>query len=410
MSPTAITPAHKNEFTVLMALLMSIVAISIDALLPALGVIGSDLRVTNINHTQLLISVIFLGMGLGELLAGPLSDAIGRRKVLFAGIGIYLVGSVVCYFAASFEILMVGRLIQGIGVAGPYISSVTVVRDKYSGRQMAQLMSVIMMIFIMVPAIAPALGQGILYLADWRGIFLLYIGYALAVGVWILFRLEETLPVEKRTPLTRKSFAHGFREVVGNRATASYMVCMGICFGSFMGYLNSSRQIFQDMFGAGDMFALYFGLLALVLGSASLLNSRFVVKLGMHYIGTRAFAAVAISSALFLTVHLIVDIQLWMFLAYAAVLFFSFGLVFGNLNALAMEPMGHIAGMATAIIGAVSSVISMGLGSMIGQMFNGTLIPMTWGFLSLSLVCLALMAYANGKRQHVEYHPEEQTP
>ncbi len=393
-------PANPKEFTLLMALLMSIVAISIDALLPALGVIAADLRLANPNHAQLLISGIFAGMAIGQLICGPLSDALGRKPVLYAGIALYFLGSVICYTAASLEILLVGRFIQGLGVSGPYVSAVSIVRDKYSGRQMARAMSVIMMIFIMVPAIAPSVGQAVLTYASWRGIFVLYILYASVVGTWIFFRLEETLPKEHRIPFHLPNILGGFREVFSNRATICYTLCMGACFGGLIGYLNSSQQVFQTQFGVGEKFSLYFGGLALVLGVSSLINARLVERLGMRYICLRSFATVMAASALFLALHAFVKIELWMFIGYAAILFFCFGLVFGNMNALALEPMGHIAGIAAAITGSVSSVISLTIGSTIGQMYNGTLIPMAIGFTLLGAVSWGLMALAQ-KRGHI---------
>jgi len=373
--------ATSKEFTILMALLMSIVAISIDAMLPALGMVGGDLHLTNPNHAQYLIGFIFIGMALGQLVAGPLSDGLGRKKLLYMGIGLYLVGSVICYFADTLNMMLVGRFIQGVGVSGPYVSSVSIVRDKYAGRRMAKVMSVIMMIFIMVPAIAPSIGQAIMHFASWRDIFILYIVYSLTIALWIFLRLEETLPRERRIPFHMANIIAGFKEVLSNRVTVSYTICMGLCFGSFLGYLNSSQQIFQDQFGQGDMFAIWFGLLALVIGVASLMNSWLVERLGMHYMCQRAFLALVISSALFFLAHVFVDIELWMFLVYAVVMFFSFGLVFGNMNALAMEPMGHIAGIASAVTGSASSLISLLVGSYIGQQFDGTLLPVTaFGF------------------------------
>lgn len=395
------TESPSKEFIVLMAALMSIVALSIDALLPALGFVGEDLRITHPNHAQYLIGFIFIGMAAGQLVAGPCSDAFGRKRVLYAGIGLFLIGSVISYFADSLVPMLIGRFIQGIGVSGPYVSAVSIVRDKYAGRTMARVMSIIMMIFIMVPAIAPSVGEAIMFFASWRYIFVLYIVYATAVGLWIFLRLEETLPSARRIPLSPHNIWHGFKEVVGNKVTLSYTVCMGIIFGSFMGYLNSSQQIFQVQFGAGKMFAVYFGVLALVLGFASLMNSRFVEKLGMAYICQRAVASITVASALFLALHAVVHIELWMFLAYAVVMFFSFGLVFGNFNALAMEPMGHIAGIASAVIGAMSSVISMTLGAGIGQMYNNTLVPIVTGFLVLGVLCLVVMRAAEKIR-----HPE----
>jgi len=386
-----------KEFTILMALLMSVVAISIDAMLPALGVIGKDLQVSKANHVQYIIGFIFIGMATGQLLCGPLSDALGRKKVLYLGIGFYLAGSVICFFANDFRFLLIGRLIQGLGVAGPYVSAISIVRDKFSGRDMARVMSFVMMIFIMVPAIAPSVGQAILFLASWRYIFLLYIIYSITVGLWLFFRLEETLPPEKRIPFKVSAIVHGFKEVFRNRITICYTLCMGICFGSFIGYLNSSQQIFQVQFGTGKMFTVYFGGLALLFGVASLLNSRIVEKLGMRHICRRGTLCIIIVSTIFLAVNQMMEIQLWMFLLYAGILFLCFGLMFGNLNSIAMEPMGHIAGIASAVTGSLSSAISMILGAIIGQLYNNTLVPIASGFFILGILSISIMIYADKK-------------
>ena len=399
-SPHLYSKISSTEFTILVALLMSIVAISIDALLPALGIISNEITLEYPNQIQLVISALFLGMAVGQLICGPLSDAIGRKKVLYSGILFFLAGSVVCFFAQDITTLLIGRIIQGLGVAGPYVSAISIVRDKYAGREMAKIMSLVMMIFIMVPAIAPSLGQAILLMASWRYVFVLYVVYSIAVGLWIFLRLEETLPKEKRIPFTVTGFSDGFKEVICNRITMGYTLCMGLFFGSFMGYLNSSQQIFQVQFGTGKLFTVYFGLLALVFGIASLFNSRFVEKWGMHFISKRAVIAIIISSMVFLGLHGIADIHLWMFMVYAAILFFCFGLIFGNVNAMAMEPMGHVAGIASAVIGSVSSIISMVIGTAIGQFYNNTLIPTTLGFLIMTSLALVMMYFADSKKNH----------
>jgi DHA1 family bicyclomycin/chloramphenicol resistance-like MFS transporter len=381
----------EKEFTLLVALLMSVVAISIDALLPSLGLIGAELGVADINRTQFLISFIFGGMAIGQLVAGPLSDAMGRKPILYGGLALYLAGSLLCWLAQDFNILLAGRALQGLGVACPYVTAVSVVRDKYAGRDMARIMSLVMMIFILVPAVAPSLGLGIVALAGWRAIFLFYILYAVVIGGWIAVRLEETLPPAHRVPLTPRDFAHGLRVVLSNRTTTSYMVAMGLTFGGLIGYLGASRQIFQDQFGVGADFALYFGGLALTLGVASMLNSRLVGRWGMRAICTWANAAMVASAVVLLAAQALLPVTLLMFMIFAAVLFFSFGLMFGNLNAIAMEPMGEVAGMASAIIGATSSVIALALGTLIGQMYDNTLKPIALGFLLLGLVSWALM-------------------
>lgn len=393
---TNLRSAGPKEFIVLIALLMSVVALSIDALLPALGYIRMDLSVGHANQVQYLIGCIFIGMAVGQGIAGPLSDALGRKPVLYLGIALFIIGSLLSFAAHSLTGVLAGRLIQGLGVAGPYVSAVSIVRDRYSGRRMAEVMSLVMMIFITVPAIAPSVGQGILLVASWREIFLLYIAYSLVLLGWLALRLEETLPPDRRIPLRAPTIATGFSEVIRNRATMTYTLCMGLCFGSFIGYLNSSQQIFQDQFAVGKLFTLYFGLLALVLGIASLLNARIVGKLGMRRVCLGSFVTITTASALVLGCHLIVPITLPLFLLYAAILFFSFGLVFGNLNAMAMEPMGHIAGIASAIIGSVSSVISMVIGSVIGQLYDNTLVPITTGFFIFGALSLILVVSVQG--------------
>ncbi|TYL48331.1 multidrug effflux MFS transporter [Marinomonas sp. IMCC 4694] len=395
-----------KEFTLLVALLMSITAISIDALLPALSIIGDELGAVSANQPQLLISMLFLGLALGQLICGPLSDALGRRPILFGGFVIYFVGTWVCYQANSLETLLLGRFIQGLGVAGPYICAISLVRDLYHGAKMARIMSLVMMIFVLVPAIAPTLGQAIMFVSDWRGIFELYLAYATCIIVWIVLRLKETLPKANRIAFTKKDFYEGFKEVITHRITASYTVCMGLFFGSFIGYLNSSQQIFQVQFNTGNLFALYFGLLALVLGFASLINSRIVEKYGAKTLAFRAICIVVLISIAFFALHAVVDIQLWMFLVYASVLFFCFGLLFGNVNALAMEPMGHVAGIASAVIGSVSSIMSMSIGTIIGQMYNNTLMPISGGFVIMGSLAIAIMYWAEKGR--VEENNEEQ--
>ena len=399
------TPSRisSREFTLLVALLMSIVAISIDALLPALGFISADIPLSHSNQAQYIISALFLGMAIGQLVCGPLSDATGRKKILYAGILLFFCGSLICFFAQDINTLLVGRFIQGLGVAGPYVSAISIVRDKYAGNEMARVMSLVMMIFIMVPAIAPSLGQAVLLVSSWRYIFVLYIVYALIIGIWIFLRLEETLPKEYRIPFSTRGFIDGFKEVVSNSTTMSYTLCMGLFFGSFLGYLNSSQQIFQDLFRTGKLFTIYFGVLALVFGVASLVNSRFVEKWGMDYLCNQAVRGIIISSAIFLVIIMLLPANLWLFMIYASVLFFCFGLVFGNVNAMAMEPMGHVAGIASAIIGATSSILSMVIGTAIGQMYNDTLIPVTSGFLVLGTMALVILQVArNQKAQQLE--------
>lgn len=389
-------PSPTREFILLVALMMSMTALAIDAILPAFDNIRADIAMNNPNQAQLLISLLFCGLALGQLVSGPLSDALGRKKILYAGLGLFLLGTVLCIFAQDLTALLLGRFVQGLGVSGPYICAISIVRDKFAGRQMAKIMSVVMMIFITVPALAPSIGQAIMLIADWRAIFVFYLIFAVAVIALIFFRLEETLPREKRIAFSVNAISDGFKTVISNRLTAGYTLAMGLFFGCFLGYINSSQQILQELYGTGKLFTVYFGGLALVLGFASFFNSRFVERLGMHFISRRAIYVIIASSVLFLLLQFFITPALWMFVIYASILFFSFGLVFGNLNAIAMEPMGHVAGIAAAVIGASSSLISMGLGTYIGQAYNQSVMPVTLGFIIVPTLGLLATLWADG--------------
>lgn len=380
--------ANTKEFIALMAACMSIVAISIDAMLPALGIIGRDLGASNANHAQFIISATFFGMAIGQLICGPLSDALGRKRLLYLSLLLYLAGTITCLFADSMAVMLAGRFIQGLGVAGPYVSAISIVRDLYSGNPMARIMSLMMMVFMAVPVVAPTVGQLVLYLASWRHIFVVLLVYASAVIIWAAFRLQETLPEERRIPFSLSNIMSGAKTVLGNRATICYTLSAGCLFGSLIGYLNSSLQIFQGIFAVGDQFALYFGGLSMTIAVSSLLNSHLVSRFGMRKICTYAFLAKISATVLLLIAMTAFPVELWMFVLFGAVQFFCMGLLFGNINALAMEPMGRIAGMASAIIGSISSMISIVVGSAIGQLFNNTIYPLLMGFLVLGLLAL----------------------
>lgn len=381
--PDARHMAGRKEFIFLMAAMMSVVALSIDTMLPALGIIGDDLRVSDVNHTQFIIGCLFGGMALGQLVNGPLSDAWGRRRILFINLGIYMLGSLVCLLSHNIETMLIGRVIQGFGISGPYISVVSIVRDRFYGRQMAKIMSLVMMIFIMVPVFAPAIGQGILMLASWRAIFAVFLLYAAIVGLWVTLRLKETLPEEDRVPYKISNLVRGVKTVYTNKTTFSYIIALGCIYGALQGNLNSIQQVYHDKYHVGDMFALYFGLQALGIGVSSFCNSQLVVRLGMHRLSLIATGMIVILSALFLVLSIFIGTPFFLYFFYGMALLLCFGFLFGNLNALAMEPMGHIAGLASAIVGATGSIIGIACGTIIGQMYDGSLTPIVTGFLVL---------------------------
>ena len=378
------------EFIVLISLIMSLVALSIDAMLPALNQIGEDLAVENSNDLQYIIAVLFLGMGFGQMLFGPLSDSIGRKPAISIGFGIFLLGCLLSAFAQNFETMLIGRLLQGFGASSPRIVTVALVRDSYSGRAMARVMSFSMSIFILVPIMAPALGQWVMGFAGWRGIFISFIGLTAIVSIWFLFRLRETLPVNRRRRFSFGELAYNLRSIVTNRIICGYTVTAGFVFGAFVAYLSLSQKIFQDQYQLGDDFPLYFGVLASSIGAASLLNASLVMRLGMRLLSIVAMACSLLVSVLFLIfshVHQGHPPLVWLMI-YLLSLFFFTGILFGNLNALAMEPLKKFAGLGAAFIGSLSTLLSAAFGVVIADAYDGTVLPLIIGFSLFSLLGL----------------------
>ena len=381
------------EFIALIALQISMVALTIDAMLPALPAIGQELGVVEANDTQLVISLFFLGFAVGQFFYGPLSDSLGRKSMILAGIAIFGVGCILSLVSWNYETMLLGRVLQGLGAAGPRTVTIAVVRDRYAGRGMARIMSFVMAVFIIVPAI----GQAVLFVADWRAIFLLLMALGLICAVWMMFRLPETLADSDRMPLSLARIGSAVKETVCNRHALGYTISAGFIFGAFVGYLNSAQQIFQDVFNLGDLFPLFFGILALSIGASSVVNARIVMRFGMRFL---SFAAVFTLTGLSLG-FLIVDIvlaghpPLWAFMLWGMTSFFCIGLLFGNLNALAMEPLGHIAGTGSAVVGALTTLISLVFGIVVGQAFDGTVLPLVIGFASLGVISSITMMITN---------------
>jgi DHA1 family bicyclomycin/chloramphenicol resistance-like MFS transporter len=380
------------EFVVLTALIIAIVALSIDAMLPALPAIARDLGVESLNDSQYVILVFFAGMSCGQLFFGPLSDVVGRRPAIIAGMMLYALACLLCLFAVDFAQMLAGRFLQGLGASGPRIVTVALVRDRFKGREMARVMSFVMTIFILVPIFAPALGQAVLLLADWRTIFALFLALAIAVGAWFWMRQPETLAAGLRARFSLAQLAFDTLGVLRERAALGYTLIMGFVFGAFIGYLSSSQQIFQAQYGLGQLFPLYFGLLAAVVGCASLLNARLVMRFGMRRLSRFALRVTVFLSLAFLPLAGYFDghPQLSLLMIYLVILFFCFGILFGNLNAMAMEPLGHIAGLGAAVIGSLSTLISVLFGIVLAEAYDGTVIPMVAGFALLGLGALLI--------------------
>lgn len=387
------------EFVTLMALYVAIMALSIDMILPALFIMGQEFGVTDKNQMQYVIGILFLGFTCGQIIYGPVSDSFGRKPAIYIGLIIFTIGTILSLTATSFHTMLIGRFLQGLGAASPRTTGIAIIRDLYKGREMARVMSFVMTIFILIPIIAPSLGQLILLVASWRVLFIIFLATGLIAMTLTFFRLPETLKQQDIRPFNAKAIWGDFCKVISNKITLGYTICAGLAFGAMIGYLTSSRQIFQDYFQVGELFPLYFGTSALSIGIASFTNSMIVRRLGMKVICHHALMVMMTMSALFLPLVILQGstVPLWQFMIYILITFFFIGLLFGNLNTLAMEPMGHLAGIASAVVGSLSSGISAVIGTVIGQSFNNTLVPMVTGFLLLTIAAFILQVWL-GKR------------
>ncbi len=383
-----------SEFIALMALLMSLVALSTDAMLPALQVMEEDLSVASVQETQLVVTILFLGMAIGQFFYGPLSDQIGRKKGIYIGLVLFILGSVLSWFAEDFSTMLAGRFLQGLGAAGSKIVVVAMIRDLYAGASMARIMSFIMGVFILVPVLAPAMGQAIFLLWGWRAIFFSFILLGLLGGVWLALRQSETLQPDRRILVTPANLWAGTRQTFTTPTALGYMLASGIVFGPFVGYLSSAQQIFQSIYDVGEAFPYYFAALALSIGAASMLNGRIVMSMGMLPLVRIALITATIIAAVFLAVSYFYDFvpPLTLFVATFALMFFAIGILFGNLNSLAMEDVGEIAGIASAIIGAVSTFLAMVIAWLIGSFYDGTLMPLTAAFVITGLLTLFIVS------------------
>ena len=388
-----LTALSRTEFVALMACLTALDALAIDTMLPALSQMSSDLNLTRDNDRQFIITSIFLGFAMGLSFYGILGDVVGRRKPVLLGITIFLFGTFISSIAQDLPTMIAGRAIQGLGAAGPYVLSVAIVRDVYKGRSMAQTMSLIFMIFMVIPAIAPLIGQGILLFSDWRSIFLFFGIFGTIVFAWFFLRQPETLAVEARINLSANHIFSAAREVISHRQVMSYTVAQGCIFGSFVTYLSTAQQVFQGQYGLGAKFPIYFGSLALLIAVASFLNSRLVMGLGMYKLVTRALFVFCINSVVFLVLEFASEagLPLWAFMIYMTTTYCCCGMLFGNITSMAMEPMGHIAGVASAVTGFTNTIVAILLGGFIGSLYDNTLMPLIAGFTVLPAIALLLI-------------------
>jgi len=370
---------------------MSIVALAIDALLPAIASIGISINSLDPTDNQLLITMIFLGLGVGQLFFGPLSDCYGRKPVVYVGFVVFTVASIICVLAPSMEWMIFGRILQGIGLSAPRTISISIIRDTYKGDYMAKVMSFVTAFFILVPVVAPAIGKSIMIAFGWEAIFYIQLLFALVIGVWFWKRQPETLHPEYEIPFSSHVFVDGLKELIKYKESLAFTVVSGLITGSFLVYLSASQHVFEDQYGLADEFPYIFAGLAISIGLATFLNGTLVLKFGMKKL---AFTALIFFSG-FALLYVILfwnseNPSLLILLSFLSIQFFCLGFIWGNLRSIAMEPIGHIAGIGAAITGFISTLLSIPIASFVGRYVQTTVLPMFVGLTICGLLSIGI--------------------
>ena len=386
----------RSEFIALIAMMIATIAFSIDSMLPALPEIGAELSPNDLNKAQLILTSFVLGMGIGIFFTGPISDALGRKPVIYGGTALYIVASVVAWASSSLELVLAARVVQGLGSAGPRVVAIAIIRDLYAGREMARIVSLVMMIFTLVPAIAPLLGAGVIALVGWRGIFVSFILFATVIVIWMSRRLPESLAPENRRPLRLPLMIAAVQEMFTLPTVCLSILVQTLCLGILFTMLTMVQPVFDIVHDRAESFPFWFGIVALFSGSASLLNAALVVRVGMRRMVTWALGAqILITSCIILLnmANLSANASFAVFVTWQTSVFFMAGVTLGNLNAIAMEPMGHIAGMAASVIGSISTILAAGIAAPVGLLFDGSVTPLTTGVLAMCVLGFGLMVY-----------------
>ncbi len=386
----------KIEFIALMAFLMALNALAIDIMLPGLQQIGASLGVENENHRQYVISAYLIGFAFAQLLYGPISDRFGRRLPMFVGLGIYVVSSLAAIFVPSFAALLALRFIQGIGSAAMRVITVSIVRDIFGGRAMAEVMSLIMMVFMVIPVMAPSIGQVVMLFGNWHLIFAFMAVVAMIVWAWMYIRLPETLHEDDVRPFTVRSVLGGFRIVLTDRVALCYTLASTFIFGALFGFINSAQQIYVGIYGLGVWFPVAFAAVAAFMALSSFVNAKLVGRFGMRKLSHGALVGFLTVNTLWLALTLVWPghVPFPIFIVLFALAMFQFGWIGSNFNSLAMEPLGHVAGTASSVLGFMGTAGGTVIGAIIGQSFNGTALPLVTGFFTLSIIGLIFVLIA----------------
>ena len=389
------------EFVGIVALMMAVTAMSIDNLLPAFPLIQERFAVADPNSLQLLVYVYMIGFGVAQIVYGPVSDALGRRPTLLISLGIYTAGCILSMLAPSFEWLLASRVIQGMGAAGGRVLSTAIVRDRFSGREMASVMSLIMMVFLIVPMLGPAIGATMLLLGSWIWVFVSMLALGGVLTLWFALRMPETLHPEYRRPLSLTATGQALLTVLRTRAAIGYATALGLLTGCIMGYVGSAQQVFDTgLYHLGGLFPVAFGVVAGAMGAATLINSRLVRRLGMRtlsHAGVTAFTAVGLVQV-GIGLHYQGHPPLVLFLSVLALNQFLISFALPNFNALALQPLGAIAGTASSFLGFYTTILGAFCGFLIGRAFDGTVMPVAYGYAGLGGLALLVVAWTERGR------------
>jgi DHA1 family bicyclomycin/chloramphenicol resistance-like MFS transporter len=392
------------EFVVVIASIMALNPLAMDMMLPALPNIASAFHLADANRPQMVLSTFIIGFGVGQFVMGPLSDRFGRRPVLLGGMIVYGIASLLAIAAPSFETLLLARALQGVGTSATRVIATSIVRDCYAGRRMASVMSLAMMVFIAVPVVAPSFGQAVLLLTQWRGIFIVLMLYGVVALIWSALRMPETLPVSRRRSLAVREVYDAFRQTVTNRQTLGYALTAGGVLGSLFAFVFTSQQVFTGIYKLGHYFQIAFAAIAVGTAIAGFINSRFVDRLGMRVISHGALLGYVLIAGIMLAAAKLQMLPLPLFMALSALMMFSFGLMISNFTALAMEPQGRIAGTAASLYGSITTLLGIGIGTKMGQDFDGTLLPFATGFFLCTLASLAVVLVVEKGRLFKPHH------
>nr|WP_317891996.1 multidrug effflux MFS transporter [uncultured Sphingomonas sp.] len=387
---------HPREFVAFIAAVMAVNALGVDLMLPALADIGHDLSVSTPNHRQWIVTAYMLGFGAGQLVYGPLADRFGRKPILVGTLAGFVAAAIFAAGSVTFAGLLGARLLQGLMSASTRVLAVAIVRDGASGRQMARTMSIAQMIFFLVPILAPTLGQALLAFGPWRFIFYALGAFAAVVLAWTLARLPETLPLARRVPISLAALRQSYRLTLTNRFSIGYAIAASLTFGGILAFVSSAQQIFVDEFGAGDRFTLLFALCAFAMGVASFANSRLVERLGTRLISQSAVLALITLSVIHVIVIEAGLETLTSYIVFQALSMTCIGLCGSNFGAMAMEPVGHIAGTASSLQGFITSLGAVVVSLVIGQSYSGTTLPLAIGYLGIGLALIAIIYVIEG--------------